>query len=203
MKEPLIVALAGLVILVLVVRFIRGLLVARRFRTVDQRFFPLDDEELVRLIESSSNAAKAKETLRVIVRKAQNNADPTKRAGYYCVAGDVATDKLKRPGLSVGFYLRALRTDPTCLHALEKLQDILMSQRRLRRLEWIYWEVLGRLDDNEVGSTMWLRCWQGLAAVYSESPRTVRRADAIRKTIIAVEGDTGVVAQIQETAKSS
>jgi hypothetical protein len=89
----------------------------------------------------------------------------------------------------VGFYLRALREDPTCLAALERLREILMAQKRYRRLEQTCWDVLGRLDDSDVGTEMWAKAWMVLAAIYSTSPRHVRRADAIRKMLTSFEAD--------------
>ena len=103
---------------------------------------------------------------------------------------------MKRPSLAVGLYLRALRETPNCPEALDKLQEILTAQKRLRRLEWNYWDVLGRLGEGEADSEIWLKCWSGLATVYSRSPRTVRRADAIRKAMAAYvtdDEDSGVI----------
>ena len=89
----------------------------------------------------------------------------------------------------MGLFLKALRADPTCVEGITKLQEILSAQKRFRRLEWTYWEVLARLDDSEVGEEMWLACWSGLAAIYAASPKTVRRADAIRKALNAFAQD--------------
>jgi hypothetical protein len=191
-KEALLVAIS-LFLALLLFRFVRAILLGRRISR-EQACRPSegDSEEFDRLLEEArAGGSRAREALRKLERNAGKGNAAT-RAAYHCAAGNLAVTDLKRPNLAVGFYLRALREDPTCVPAIDRLKEILFSQRRLRRFEKTCWEVLGRLDDDEVGSEMWVRCWSGLAAIYSASPRFVRRADAIRKLLESMgeEADT-------------
>lgn len=189
MKIWLLIAL-GLFVLMLVIQFIRGLLHGRRISA--GRKCSTDgsgDPELARLIdEAHQGGGKARAVLRKIEDHATTAAEPEARASYHCAAGDVSLIQMRRPKVAVGFYLRALREDPLCTPAFEKLQEILLAQKRYRRFERTCWEVLGRLDDVDVGSEMWVKCWSGLATVYSASRKHVGRADAIRALIASVAG---------------
>jgi hypothetical protein len=190
MKEPILVALIVLFIAVLILRMIKAYLFAKRLRGDGTSLPKAADAELARLVEGVDTPQRSKESIRAITHQALGVKSPPVRGAYYCAAGNLAIHPLKRPGLAVGFYLKALRADPTCIEALRKLQDLLSAQKRFRRLEMTYWEVLARLDDCEVGEAVWVVCWSGLAAVYSASPRTVRRADAIRKALSAFVTDS-------------
>jgi len=189
MKTWLLIAL-GMFVLMLVIQFIRGILQGRRIsagRTCSTD--GIGDPELAGLIEQAhQGGGKARSVLRKIEHRATTADEADARAAHHCAAGDVSLIQMKRPKLAVGFYLRALREDPNCVPALDKLQEILMAQKRRRRFERTCWEVLGRLDDAEVGSEMWIKCWSGLAAIYSASPKHVWRADAIRALIASVTG---------------
>jgi hypothetical protein len=187
MEKWLLIAL-GLFVLMLVFRFVRGILQGRRLsagRTCSTD--GLDDPALAGLVEEARQGGKARDVLRKIEGRATTAAEAEVRAAYHCAAGDVSLIQMKRPKVAVGFYLRALREDPTCVPALDKLQEILLAQSRFERT---CWEVLGRLDDDEVGSEMWVKCWSGLATIYSVSSRHVGRADAIR-ALLAATADAG------------
>ena len=183
MREPLLLATVVLFILALIFRFIRGVRLGRRFLIRETSLPEFADRELKMLIDEARKPGKLRETLRDISGRAPFADSGRVRAAYYCAAGHLALTDLKRPGSSVGFYLRALREDPLCVDALQKLREILVAQKRPKRLEWTYWDILGRMDDSEVGGEMWIMCWSGLASLYSASPRTVRRADAMRKAL--------------------
>jgi hypothetical protein len=191
MTEKIIVVLAALALLVVVLRIARGILDGSGHwsRAEGTLFSP--DPHLAALLEQARGAPKAKlkELLREIGRLAAGAGSPEKRAVCYDAAGRLALGELNRPGLAAGMFLRALRADPRCISALFKLEEVLISQKRTRRMEATYWDVLGRLDDAAVGSPVWLRCWSGLSSLYAESPRTARRADAIRKALTAFGTD--------------
>jgi len=191
MKQALAIA-AVLFIAVLIFRFVRGLMLGRRVSASAGRCEVDEgaDPELKRLVSEAVTSGKPREGLRQIERRA-TTGEASARAAHHCAAGNLALTELKRPGLAVGFFLRALREDPTCLPALERLREILMAQKRYRRLDQTCWEILGRLDDVDVGSPVWIEAWTVLAAIYSTSPRHVRRADAIRKMLASFEGDEG------------
>ena len=189
MKEPVLVALVGLFVVLLLVRLVRGFLVGRRLGAEAGIFSSPEDPELTSLVKKAQENEKVHDALREIERRASGVGSASLRAAYHCAAGHVSMTQLKRPKLAAGYYIRALREDPSYIDAIDKLRDILAAQKRYRRLEWIYWDVLGRLGASEVGSEMWIKCWSGLASVYSASQRTVRRADAIRKALLAVTPD--------------
>ncbi len=184
MKEQLIVVLVVLFLVVLILRTVRGV-IGRRVKVEDSCVPEFADTELAELVVQSKTPGKAREVLREMGRRAARVESPRLRASYNCARGNLSLNQLKRPKAAVGFYLRALREDPTCEEPLKKLQELLTAQRRMRRLEWMYWDVLGRLDDIDVDSKVWFRCWSGLASLYSASPRKVHRADAIRKVLAA------------------
>jgi hypothetical protein len=190
MREPLLVVLVGLFIAVTVLRVVKAYFLARRLKDRASDLPEGADTELVTIIEGAKTPQRARDAIRNISHLAHGVQSPAVRSAYYSAAGNLALNPLKRPGLAVGLFLKALRADPTCVEGITKLQEILSAQKRLRRLEWTYWEVLARLDDSEVGEDMWLACWSGLAAIYAASPRTVRRADAIRKALNAFVPDS-------------
>ncbi len=185
MKEPLLVAFAGLFFIVLIVRVINSYILAHRLKSKDQfDNTPQDaDDRLIAILKDVSNLQKAKESFREITHMALGVKTPAGRAAYYSAAAGLALNHFKRPNLAVGLYLKALRVNPSCLEAIRQLQRILTIQKRPKRLEWTYWEVLARLDDSEIGDETWLTCWAGLAALYAGSPKTTHRADAIRKSL--------------------
>jgi hypothetical protein len=189
MKEPLLLALIGLFIAVLIIRLAKAYLLAHRLKGKEPDIPEDADEQLLSLMEKVETPQKARETIRNISRLASRVKTPTGRSAYFVAAGHLAINPLRRPKLAVGFYLRALRSNPTSLDALHKLQEILLAQKRFRRMEWTYWEVLARLDDSEVGEEMWMVCWAGLAAIYAATPRGVHKADAIRKALKAFVTD--------------
>jgi hypothetical protein len=189
MKEPIVAIAVGLFILALIVRLVQGFRLGKRFSDRAPKMPDCADSELTSIVEEAKRTGKIKEAIRNLGNRASSLDSAELRAAYRCAAGHLALSELKRPALSIGMYLRALREDPTCIAALDKLQEILAAQKRIRRLEWTYWDVLGRLDDSEIGGEMWIKCWSGLASLYSASPKNVRRADAIRKALAAYVPD--------------
>ncbi|MCP4197204.1 MAG: hypothetical protein GY762_08640 [Proteobacteria bacterium] len=205
MKEILLIVLVGLFILVLVLRALRGV-VSRRYNTSDARLPKYEDPELDALLDKSTRSAKeAREALKKLGRRATVLESANTGALYRCAQGHISLNQLKRPSLAAGFYLRALREDPACVEAITLLQEILTTQRRFGRLEWAYWDVLGRIDDIEENTIMWTKCWSGLAALYSASPRKVRRADAIRKALVVFgpEDLDELDSEVQETIEEN
>jgi hypothetical protein len=186
MKEPILLTAVVLFMAVLVLRLVRGARIGKRMKGRGVKLPACADDELDSLLKKAKDSGKIRDVLREINNRASRVDAADLRAAYRCAAGHLALVDLKRPNLAVGFYLRALREDPTCVEALDKLQEILAAQRRHRRLERTYWDVLGRLDDAEAGGNMWFKCWSGLASVYSASQRSIRRADAIRKALSVV-----------------
>ncbi len=183
MKEPILLVLLVLFIAVLSLRALKAYFLAHRLKTKETGIPEGADMALRDLLSDIDSPAKARNAIQKAVHSAPLGKTPTTRSAYFVAAGHLAISQLKRPKLAVGFYLKALRSNPTCIDALGRLQEILLAQKRFRRLEWTYWEVLSRLDDSEVGEEIWLMCWAGLAEIYAASPRGVHKADAIRKAL--------------------
>lgn len=193
MKAALAIAVL-LFIAVLVFRFVRAVTLGRRLEGAGGGCDLGEDAdpELRRLVGEAVSTGRPREAVRQIERRA-TSGEASARAAHHCAAGNLVLSEMKRPGLAVGLFLRALREDPTCTPALERLREILMAQKRYRRLEWTCWDVLGRLDDGDVGSAAWVGAWSILAAIYSASPRHVRRADAIRKMLGSMHDEDGEI----------
>ena len=189
MKEPLLLLALGLFVAVLLLRLFKAYLLAHRLKSKETNLPESADDRLLQIMADTETPQKAREAIVQIGRSAPRAKTPAIRSAYFVAAGHLSINPLKRPKLAVGFYIRALRSDPTCLDALHKLQEILIAQKRTRRLEWTYWEVLARLDDSEVGEEIWMVCWAGLASIYAASPRGVNKADAIRKALTAFVPD--------------
>ena len=188
-KELLLVA-TGLFLAMLVFRFVRGVLQGRRL-SVGRSCTPEegDDPELKRMLAEAVDGPRAREALRRIEARAAAIDAPESRAVHHCAAAKVALTVLKRASVATKLYMRALQEDPRCGEALAKVEEILIAQRRTRRLERVCWEVLGRLDDGDTGGPIWSKSWAILAKLYAASPRLVGRADAIRKMLAAVQID--------------
>ena len=184
MTEQVLAVVVAFFVVWLAVRMIWSLVSNRRIDLAQREVDAPVDAELASIVESARES-KARDGIRAITRRAQVLPNSASRSAHLCAAGDLALTEMKRPGLAGGLYLRALREDPTCLDSLHHLRQVLVAQKSQRRLERAYWDVLGRLENTEEHREAWVLCWQGLASLSAASPRTVRRADAIRKTLQA------------------
>lgn len=185
MKELLLITI-GLFVVLMLFRFIRGVICGRRLASGSGSLNGKKYEAVSAIVEEAQKKGKVRDALREVLAKA-NSADASTRSIYHCAAGNLSLFEMKRTNLAVGFYLRALRDDPYCIIALDRLHEILMAQKRHRRLEKTCWDILSRLDDDAIGTDVWVKCWTVLASVYSMSPKFVRRADAIRKLLSAYD----------------
>ncbi len=177
MKEALLVIAALLIVLSIVVQLLKGFVFSRRaWRGGDA------DPELEQYVKRAGTPGEARQVLRELEIRAVDQ-DSRLRSRVYSTGGEIALIVLKRPAVAVRYYLRALRANPDCTAAFERLTEVLVAQKKLRRLERVCWDLLSRLGDDGAGSPMWRRCWQGLATVYAATPRMVNRADAIRKML--------------------
>jgi hypothetical protein len=193
MVKQLLVIAAVLFLLMLVLRFVRGLIQGRRLSR-DRSCLPGEgsDPELRRLVEeAAAGGSRAREALRRIEARVASIDDAAERAAHHCAAAGVSLAVLKRPGVAAGLYMRALREDPGCLAALVRLEEILLAQKRHRALEGFCWGLLGRLGDDATGSETWHKAWSILAKLYAMNPKRVHRADAIRKMLATAATDPG------------
>ena len=186
MKETLLVWAAGLIILFLILQIIRGFLFSRRkWKKLSDSIEP----ELVKYVERAKNHSDARKILKEIDAAAIDKT-AVDRARYYSTAGVITLTVLKRPDVAVRYYLRALRSDPLCILAFDRLAEILMAQKKYHRFERTCWTILSRLDDDDQGGEMWTKCWSGLATVFANSKRLTERADAIRKMLASFESES-------------
>ena len=191
MTEKILVVVVALFLLWLIVRLIWGYLVSRTMEGSSTNV-PLEaDGELKKLVEEVQNSGDVREGFRKIAARAASLKSGKLRAVHYCASGNLALSVLKRPNLAAGLYFRALREDPTCTEPLGHLQRILIPQKKVRRLERAYWDTLARIENPEENMEAFVSCWNGLATLYAASPRTVRRADAIRKSMTVLGIDAG------------
>jgi len=184
MKETLLVIAAGLIVAFLIFQSLRGFFFSRRKWKNKDDIAP----ELSRYIERAGNPSEAREVLREIDQRAVETRART-RSRFYHTAGEIALTVLKRPNVTVRYCQRALRNDPTCETAFERLAEILIAQKKYRRLERVCWGLLSRLNEDESGGLVWKKFWSGLVTVYANSPRLTERADAIRKMLDGFEAD--------------
>ncbi|MBN2528854.1 MAG: hypothetical protein JXR76_20860 [Deltaproteobacteria bacterium] len=182
MKENLLVIAASLSVLFFLFQLLRGYILGRRgWKKQEPRVNP----ELDSLIRKADSPNSARAVLRDIDGKAVQH-DARERASYYSVAGEIALTRLKRPNVAIRYYLRALRNNPRCESAFDRLSEIMLSQKRFRRYKKACWYLLSRMDEDDTGGAMWTKCWSGLATVYAASPATTDRADAIRKMLVGL-----------------
>ncbi|MBN2803564.1 MAG: hypothetical protein JXR91_10740 [Deltaproteobacteria bacterium] len=186
MKNTLLVWAAALIFIFLILQIIRGFLFAKRkWKKIGGNVSP----ELSEYIKKAEKPSKAREVLREIDAKAIE-LDSHERALLFSTAAVISLTVLKRAEIAIRYNLRALRSDPLCVTAFDRLAEILMVQKKYHRFEMTCWNLLSRLDDEDQGGEMWTKCWSGLETIYSKSKRHVSRADAIRKMISSFESET-------------
>jgi tetratricopeptide (TPR) repeat protein len=185
MKEKLLVIAAALIVLFFLFQLVRGYILARRPWRARR---PKTEPELEEMLRKADSPVTARTVLKDIDGKAVQH-DARARASYYSVAGEISLHKLKRPNVAIRYYLRALRNNPRCESAFDRLSEILLAQKRYRRFKRACWFLLSRMDEDDTGTRMWKKCWTGLATVYAASPTTTNRADAIRKMLAGVARD--------------
>jgi len=192
MVKGLLVVAAVLFLLMLLLRFVRGMSQGRRLsRGRNCLTGDSSDPELRRLVaEAEAGGGRAREALRRIEARVTTIDDAGGRAAHHCAAAGVSLAVLKRPGVAAGLYMRALREDPTCIAALVQVEEILLAQKRHRAFEGVCWGLLGRLGEDATGTEAWFKAWSALAGLYAANPRRVHRAAAIRKMLAGVSAET-------------
>lgn len=185
MKETLLLIAAALCVFFILFQLIKGVFLDKRYW---RKRHPIVDAELEALCQKADNPAHARNVLREIDTLATQQ-DAKRRAVYYTAAGEVALTRLKRPNVAIRYYFRALRNNPKCEPAFDRMAEILVAQKKLRRFKLACWYLLSRMDEEDTGETMWRKCWSGLATVYASHPRFTMRADAIRKMLAGMESE--------------
>ena len=118
--------------------------------------------------------------VRARAKEARGAATPEARAALLVEAGKLARDRVHDTDLAVAYYLRALKTNPSSLAAMEALRGTLARPGRFRRLERIYWRLLSRIPPTGPSRETWLTVWKALADLYARGYRNPVRARAIR-----------------------
>ncbi len=112
-------------------------------------------------------------------------ADEPTRAKALCDAAD-ACARLGRLNGAVGFYLRALRADPTSKDIVERTAAGLA--KRPGQLENLMWRQLGAVDWKDAARDAQLAALRALAVVYAKRPRHHHRAKAVEHALAALGG---------------
>jgi hypothetical protein len=109
---------------------------------------------------------------------------PGDRARALCDAGDASVFTLASMTSALGYYLRAMRTDPTSVEPIERAARGLA--RRPRTLESVLWRRLGGHGWDGPNRPAALAALTELARIYAGSLRNRSRAHAIAHALVAL-----------------
>ncbi len=144
------------------------------------------DEQLKELLAELRDGAKLGDVLRTLKKRAREAESSKVRAAYLCAAGDVMRTSRPRKGAAVRYYTLALKQNPACQQARHNLRDELLAQRRVFRLEQVYWKVLAQMGATNDDIDDMLEVWAELVGLL-EGRRTGRaRAQALQHLIALV-----------------
>ena len=109
------------------------------------------------------------------------------RARALCDAADAAA-RLGKTSSAVGFYLRAMRADPTSREVVERAAVALA--RRPSALENLMWRHLGAAPWGGASREASVASLRTLAGIYAKKKRTEPRARALENAIAALEASS-------------
>ncbi|WP_437281366.1 hypothetical protein WME90_12630 [Sorangium sp. So ce375] len=112
--------------------------------------------------------------------RARRAATPRERAEALCDAGVQAMHGGRRVTAAVGFFVRAMRADPTSARVIE-LASGALAKRRPRLLEKILWRRLAVLPWDAEHRDAVRAAAAGLEALYRRGIRDRSRAEIMRK----------------------
>ncbi|WP_438028767.1 hypothetical protein [Sorangium sp. So ce233] len=112
--------------------------------------------------------------------RARRAATPRERAEALCDAGVQALHGGRRVTAAVGFFVRAMRADPTSARVIE-LASGALARRRPRLLEKILWRRLAVLPWDGEHRDAARAAAVGLQALYRREIRDRNRAEIMRK----------------------
>ncbi len=129
-------------------------------------------------IGSRSRASAA--ALKEARRRIEEAGDDAAKARALADAGD-ACARLGRLNGATGFYLRALRLDPSSAEIVDRARTAL--ERRPLALEKLLWRHLSHEGWKAGGREAALASLRGLAEIYRDRPRTQFRARALENVL--------------------
>jgi hypothetical protein len=109
---------------------------------------------------------------------------PTERAAALCDAGDASAFAVGGVTSALGYYLRAMRTDPTSTEPIQRAARGLA--RRPRALEKVLWRRLGGASWEGPNRPAAIAALTELARVYGGPFRNRSRAHAISHALVAL-----------------
>ena len=136
------------------------------------------------LVRMRPSGGSARGALSAEVRAARDRArkatDPRERAEAYCRAGNLALENGGRPTAAAGFFLRAIKADPTWAGAIEQVVAA-FSRRRPRLLEKMLWRRLGNTTWDAAHRPALRAAALGLERVYQGRLRDGAKRDAMKR----------------------
>ncbi len=139
----------------------------------------------------SLSGRRGQSAIRAALRDAQDRAakstTPRERARALADAGDACARSIARTNGAVGFYLRAMRTDPASEELVTRAAAAL--HRRPRALESLLWRRLGADTFSAERKPAALAALRALAQLYAAGNGSVRsrsRARAIEHVLLAM-----------------
>lgn len=120
------------------------------------------------------------EAVQAARERARRAATVDERAEAFCEAGVLALRSQRRVTAAVGFFVRAMRADPTSARVIEQMCRAL-ARRRPRLLEKILWRRLAVLPWDGPHRAAARAAAIGLQELYLREIRDRNRAEILRK----------------------
>jgi hypothetical protein len=126
---------------------------------------------------------------RIALRQAKTRIEAAKtdeeRALALCDAGDASAAAIGGGNSAIGYYLRAMRTNPRSIEVVERACKGL--SRRPRALESLLWRRLGAVEWTGTGEASAHRALSELAALYTGPLRNPAKARAMELGLVALK----------------
>lgn len=125
-----------------------------------------------------------RDAIRRIRQQVPTLDDPRARAAGHLAWAFILRDMMLRDSAAARHFLKALDEDPSNVHALSGLRELLShAPAAAKRVERACWKALSRIPESEIGGPVWVRLWASLASLYAASSATVPRSDAIQRML--------------------
>lgn len=143
---------------------------------------------------SGARGAAAAVLLREAKRRIENAKDDATRAEALSDAGDACAQSLGRTTGAVGYYLRAMRADPTSAAIVERAAKGLA--RRPNALESLLWRRLGAAAWTDAGRPPAIAALRHLAVLYAGPLRNRPRGRALHFALAALGEPTSPPSEV-------